>query len=129
MTKSKIYEAELVIYPRIIWITYGWKTKDVEKEFEPAKGYTFSEDDDGAAATTYQRVVKLSTNKYGILINFASKAGMTISAIAHEAFHAADDLCDELGMCNSENTGNEHIAYLVGHIADLIYQVKTNKFK
>ena len=129
MTKSKIYEAELVIYPRRVWITYGWKTKDIEKEFEPAKGYSFSGGDDGVVATTYQRVTKLSTGKYGILINFASKASMTMNSIAHEAFHAADSLCDELGMCNSENTGNEHIAYLVGHIADLIHQVKTNKFK
>ena len=129
MTKSKIYEAELVIYPRRIWITYGWKAKDIEKEFEPAKGYIFSGDDDNAAATTYQRIIKLSTDKCGILINFASKADMTINAIAHEAFHAADDLCDELRIHNSENTGNEHIAYLVGHIADLAYQVKTNKFK
>lgn len=131
MEKSALTESDLVIYPRKIWIVYGWTKADISQEFlRHRNGEIYpmeSLDNKEAFAAVYPRIARKSTGKYGILIAFASEKEITISNIAHEAYHAADHISDELGLCVSENTGNEHIAYLVGYIANAINLVKTSK--
>ena len=59
------------------------------------------------------QVIHIYLEKYGTEIHVADTA--------HEAFHAADFICDSAGMVNFEGSGNEHIAYLVGWIVSKIF--------
>lgn len=38
---------------------------------------------------------------------------------AHEAFHVVDFVADACGLDYVRNTGNEHIAYLIGRVVEL----------
>jgi hypothetical protein len=47
--------------------------------------------------------------------------GINVSDCSHEAYHAADFIADLTGMITHKDSGNEHIAYLVGWIVDKIF--------
>lgn len=52
--------------------------------------------------------------------------------LAHESFHVADSIFDYTGVDLQYNTGNEHMAYLIGFVVesvlDMVYSItKGNK--
>lgn len=53
---------------------------------------------------------------------------VTVSEVAHEASHVAMDILSEMGYkLDAEN--QEPLSYMIGWVADCIWQVKTGKFK
>lgn len=119
MTKNKIHEFPLGIYPRVIWIAV---TTDNEFEgFSP-----LSKIDDSCYAVVENAHDDLKT-KGGVFIRFISRKIMTPDIIAHEACHAAMNVCDYIGA-KVDISNQEHFCYLVGYIAKCCEQVKRNKF-
>lgn len=76
-----------------------------------------------------QSVVEKETLERCDLIVFRKKEYATVSTICHESFHAALSMMDKMGVRVFEGDPNEHVAYLLGWIADCCNQVVTNKFK
>lgn len=68
------------------------------------------------AATTYGQVSHDGSNFYVYISN-----GTDIETVCHESYHIASRICDWTGMLPTPDTGNEHIAYLVGYIANKIW--------
>lgn len=120
MSKVKIHEFPLGIYPRKIWIAI---TK--ENKFD---GFSdLSEIDESCDAVVENAHDKVN-NKGGIFIRFISKNSMTTEVIAHEACHAAMEVIDYIGAKIDLNN-QEYFCYLVGYIAKCCQQVKNNKFE
>lgn len=46
---------------------------------------------------------------------------ISVPDAAHEAFHVADNIFERTGMVVQEETGNEHMAYLVGWVIHRIF--------
>jgi hypothetical protein len=74
-------------------------------------------------------VINKKTNENGVLIVFRKRNYMTSSTVAHESFHAMDNIASWLSIEFIDGAANEALAYLIGWIVDCCYQVKTNKFK
>lgn len=74
-------------------------------------------------------VTERDTRERCELIVFRKKEYMTIATIAHEAFHAMQNIAEKVGLQCYDDSCNEHMAYLIGWIADCCDQVRTNKFK
>lgn len=64
-----------------------------------------------------------------IFVHHDKDGGVDISHVAHEAFHAADLLCDYVGIATVYNTGNEAIAYLVQWFTDFILEANHKIYK
>ena len=47
--------------------------------------------------------------------------GLSVPTLCHESFHCADFIFERVGMHIAENTGNEHMAYLIGWISGRIF--------
>lgn len=45
-----------------------------------------------------------------------------LNTVSHEAFHCADFIMDYIGGEYKECSGNEHVAYLIGHITEKIIE-------
>lgn len=54
---------------------------------------------------------------------FIEKRGGSIDAstVAHECFHIADMILEVKGMQYKEESGNEHVAYLIGYLVDKVF--------
>jgi hypothetical protein len=52
------------------------------------------------------------------------KGKIEMTDAAHESFHAADFLLDSVGMEYSHDTGNEHMAYLIGWMMGCVLQAQ-----
>lgn len=52
-----------------------------------------------------------------VLIVFPDRKVCTTNVLCHEAFHAMDYLASQYGLDFNPHGGNEHLAYLIGHIA------------
>ena len=74
-------------------------------------------------------VIERDNNEFGELIVFRKKEYMTVSTMAHESFHCAENICRKLGIVYNNEDNNEAFAYLIGYIIDCCNQVRTNKFK
>ena len=57
---------------------------------------------------------------YAVFIPATENGTVSIRSAAHEAYHIADFIAEDKGMVYVRNSDNEHIAYLVGHIAECI---------
>ena len=111
----------LELYPRAIYVEI---LSEESKNDIINKFYTINGDDiDFSEFNNYSagvlRVIKKSTKELAYIVVFKPE-NISISNIAHEAYHVADALLEDTGMEYNYNSGNEHIAYLVGHIAHLI---------
>lgn len=111
------------IYPRRLWVTTNWD--DVKDKFVSHGGYEFEKSED-AYATTYPRIMRKNTGRYGVLIVFYDCAKLCeskiVENIAHESLHAANAIFDELGIEYSL-THDEHAAYMVGWVAKCCWKV------
>lgn len=125
MNKTVFHKFELSPYPRKLWVVVTDDVNPINKKFynrdnDAAK--LQKEQIDGRAVTA--RVTDKKTGEYGFIVIFTEKEYLTIKTIAHEAFHVCDMLIEDVGMRYVYNTGNEHVAYLIGYIADCIESVK-----
>lgn len=83
---------------------------------------------------TFTRRTGNDTSDCGGMVDFNAKSGLIsiflpkdetghicVGATAHESFHVADFIFGRAGMVVNEGEGNEHMAYLIGHIIELIF--------
>lgn len=55
-----------------------------------------------------------------VLVVFPTRKECTTKVLCHEAFHAMDYIASQYGLDFDPHGGNEHLAYLIGHIASNI---------
>ena len=80
----------------------------------------------GVTATTY----KMNRRKgHGCAVGIVFWKKPVIDIIAHEAFHAADYIFNELGVDFVTDGSNEHWAYLIGWIAGCCGDFVKKEFK
>jgi len=130
MGKSKIHEFYSEIYPRKLWVVKGLNKKDLNNTFAYRNGSEIEfeyENGNESLATVFPNVILKDNGKYGYLV-FIHSSNISVGAIAHEAVHVATELFSEIGAIHTKDN-QEPFAYLVGWIADCIYQVKTGRFR
>ena len=79
--------------------------------FEKAIG----EDVTGTGAATYR-----NNGTFAVFIPASDEGRVNIRSAAHEAYHVADWVLEHVEMEYKHSSGNEHVAYLVGHICECI---------
>ena len=87
----------------------------IDAEFDECKP-----PNDGYVGVAYDRVIRRSDNRYGILVSFISVKEMTMSVCCHEASHACDGIKNAIGM----DHGGEASVYLMGWIASCINKAR-----
>lgn len=80
-------------------------------EFEKVVG----ESTTGMGAATYR-----NGGLMAVFIPASDTGTVSISSAAHEAYHVADFVKEHVEMEYKHNSGNDHIAYLVGHVCECI---------
>ena len=80
-------------------------------EFDKA----FGVDSAGMGAATYR-----DGGMMAVFIPADDSGNVSIKSAAHEAYHVADFVKEHVEMEYKYNSGNEHIAYLVGHACECI---------
>lgn len=117
MRKKGYYEYDPVIYPRKLWVHIGGDFKEVaEKCFE---GIMLPDEND-YGGLTYEKAVRKTDKKYGVLIFFPSKKSMSMGNIAHESSHVVDAIENATGIKH----GDEPSAYLYGWVASCINKAR-----
>lgn len=117
MRKKGYYEYDPVIYHRKLWVHIGGDFKEVaEKCFE---GIMLPDEND-YGGLTYEKAVRKTDKKYGVLISFPSKKSMSMGNIAHESSHVVDAIENATGIKH----GDEPSAYLYGWVASCINKAR-----
>ena len=108
-------------YPRELYVDIlsDESKKNIINKFYTVNGENINPEEFNNYAAGVIRVIDKKTQNYGYVVVFRPN-NINISSISHEAYHVADALLEDTGMEYNYNSGNEHIAYLVGYIADLI---------
>ena len=70
----------------------------------------------GMSAVTYRK-----NGLFAVFVPASDSGDVDIRLLAHEAYHVTDWLMEYTELEYKYNSGNEHVAYLVGHISGLIY--------
>ena len=118
----ELNEYDLKIYPRKIWVIFNLKTPEVLVDIFPSlKGAEESLKriaDKSNLASTWR--VEDAEGFCGVLIVTCHKT-LEVESMTHEAVHAADAIAEDIGLIGQNFCdGNEHMAYLTGHIAGCI---------
>jgi len=74
------------------------------------------ENTDGMSAATYR-----DNGLFAVFIPASDDGAVSIRTSAHESYHVADFLLEHVWMEYKRNSGNEHVAYLVGHVCECIH--------
>ena len=108
-------------YPRELYVDIlsEESKKNIINKFYTVNGENINPEEFNNYVAGVIRVINKKTQNYGYVVVFRPN-NINISSISHEAYHVADALLEDTGMEYNYNSGNEHIAYLVGYIADLI---------
>lgn len=137
----KIYKYINDMYPRELWITFGATENELNNQFyayvdgQPRNDLTLKLGN-GYDGLTFYGIADRKTDKLGILINFTNVKNTTINTMAHESFHALDDMMESCGLeYIQKDCANEHLAYLLGWIMQSVdaarqqenKRLKTNK--
>lgn len=72
-------------------------------------------DGTGLGAATYR-----CDDYFAVLIPASDRGTVNIRTAAHEAYHVTDFVMELVGMEYKYNSGNEHVAYLVGHVCECL---------
>lgn len=125
--KTELHEFDLYIYPRKIWICIGGTQEGIKQHVRSLERteLDFSQIAPFDACTITCR--SKESDKIGELIWFPHKMAVTYGNVAHEAIHAALDVCADIGL-RIDAMNQEPFAYLVGYIADCVEKVKNNRF-
>lgn len=70
---------------------------------------------EGMGAATFR-----DNGLFAVFIPADESGCVNIRHAAHEAYHVADFLLEHVWMEYKHNSGNEHVAYLVGHVCERI---------
>jgi hypothetical protein len=108
-------------YPRELYVDIlsDESKKNIINKFYTVNGENINPEEFNNYAAGVIRVINKKTQNYGYVVVFRPTS-INISNISHEAYHVADVISEDVGLEYCINSGNEHIAYLVGHIAHLI---------
>ena len=108
-------------YPRELYVDIlsEESKKNIINKFYTVNGENIKPEEFNNYAAGVIRVIDKKTQNYGYVVVFRPN-NINISSISHEAYHVADVISEDVGLEYNYNSGNEHIAYLVGYIADLI---------
>lgn len=131
--KTVIHEFDPVIYPRKLWICINPSTAELENSFSIDTKYgsgNLKFDKYYSLATT-SPVFKKDGDCRGVLICLKNQKSADFDIISHESIHAADYICEELGIKGQDfSENNEAYAYLVGWISKCCGEAKRfNKSK
>lgn len=122
--KNILYEFELRIYPRKIWIAIDCNDDYLNYFFDgvmPLDGDEYGH--------VYSILAVNGKERYaGVIIRFECKKYMNAANIAHESTHAALWIFDEIGG-RVDLKNQEPLSYLVGYIAECLDQVRKGKVK
>ena len=128
MSKNQIHQFDPVIYPRKLWVLKGGDSEMIKEHFTNTDGSEMNIQEqigDGAAGMEFQ--VKSKDNGHlDILVGI--EGSVEIGAIAHEAGHVAIDFLHEMEVM-LDPLNQEPITYMIGWVADCIWQVKTGNFE
>lgn len=130
MSKLRVHEFNPVLYPRLIWVVKG-ASSDMEDKIKdcfraPDGDSLNTEGCDAVKAGVWGVMEAGERGRYGVLIWLRVKVDVGVAA--HESVHAANVVCQACDI-HFDARNDEHYAYLVGFIADCIWQTWTGKFK
>ncbi|PSV50017.1 hypothetical protein [Photobacterium indicum] len=105
--KSIIHKVHIDIYKTTVFVSFDKEA--LVKKFD----LDFSDDAGGS-------VFILKNGNLALWLPHRSYT-LNVSDAAHECYHIADFIADRVGLVVQENTGNGHIAYLVGYMMDRVF--------
>ncbi len=109
-----IHKVYVDMYRQELYITFS------PKSFTRLTGHTLPDHVGGCVSNGKNFTLWLELDEEGKL---------NMSNVAHEAFHVCDFIADRVGLVLSEDTGNEHFAYLTGWIVEAILYAHENEMK
>lgn len=128
--KTQIHQFDPIIYPYKLWIIVDKTPNIISSNFKEYSGedimFIDSKTNMFQAFTMPVRKIDKVSSDYGVVLFFRSRNSITYELASHEASHAAKYLFKHIG---ADITEHEPFEYVIGWIANCIYQVKTNKFK
>ena len=121
--KNLLYEFELHIYPRKLWVAVDCSNDYLKQYFDEVIPLDITQ-----YTTVYDTGTKGKVAFGGIIICFWYKKYMSVENIAHESTHAALEVFDYIGS-KVDLKNQEYLAYLIGYIAKCLDQVKNGNVK
>lgn len=128
--KSLIHQFDPTIYPRLLWVVKGGSHDYIHNAFSDYNGDKLLIPDDykDRYGAMVFRVKMKSNKRLGNLVWLVSKKD--VDTIAHESVHVASNIFSDCNIAMGFNDGqDEHFAYLVGFVADCLWQVVTGRFR
>lgn len=125
--KTELHEFDLYIYPRKIWICIGGTQEGIKQHLHSLERTELDFTHLASFNACVFQCRSKATDNIGELIWFPHKKSVTYGIVAHEAIHAALDVCADIDL-RIDAMNQEPFAYLVGYIADCIEKVKNNRF-
>ncbi len=112
----RVHEFNPVIYPLKLWIAVT--TENLADRFRDL--------DDLSEDVNWRTSITSDINRgiVGVIIRFRSIEDIDFRTVSHESVHAADMIFYELGV-KADTDNDEHLAYLVGWIADCCGEVRS----
>ena len=107
LVNKVIYNVPCDIYKSLIKITF------CPDAFKDLIGVEFDDRNYEAATFNHEDYIAI----YIPVVN----GGISVPTVCHESFHCADFIFERVGACITENTCNEHMAYLIGWISGRIF--------
>lgn len=122
-----IKKYDLSIYPRDLFVSVGFDAEELRSSFIDSddKALSFEDYDiDMIDGLTCSIVQEVKSKNYGVLVII--KEPEDISVLVHESVHAANAICEQLGL-NPETSNDECYCYLVQFIFKCIYEAVYGK--
>lgn len=129
MANYILRECDPVIYPIKAWVVKGGTKQDIKDLFvdgEDSEELIITDAlIESSKAITIEPVKLLKDGQIGTLVWVHHPDRLDVGTLAHEADHAANAIFKQIGAKVDVENDETH-AYLVGFIADCIWQVKNN---
>lgn len=114
--KGLVHKVRIPIYNEVLYVAFDKElafrffgfTEEEKNKHALCDGLTFEGEDHKG-----HRVLAMYIEKVDGRINVATTA--------HECFHIADMLLEIKGMEYKPESGNEHMAYLIGYLVDKVF--------
>lgn len=122
-----IKKYDLSIYPRDLFVSVGFDEEELRSSFIDSddKALSFEDCDiDMIDCLTCSIVQEVKSKNYGVLVII--KEPEDISVLVHESVHAANAICEQLGL-NPETSNDECYCYLVQFIFKCINEAVYGK--
>jgi hypothetical protein len=125
----EVHEFDFCIYPRKLFIAVGKNPCSLKDMFLYINGEEFDlKDEKLNTAAAYTCSVELKKDgKLGVLVWFPNRSSMSARYCAHEAVHAALEVCGDIGV-EVHFDNQEPLAYLVDYVVHCMDIVKNKKY-